>query len=149
VTPGAYIALARDIIVLIALGALIWLLVSYGKDVVKVADMKAVQQQIVANAKTEQSWRETQTNANLKHDSDLATVRAAIGAQRAPVIVRSGPPRACPVPVNSAQAGSPPAPAGGTDPGPGVDSRPLINAFELKYETALADARKCLDSWPQ
>lgn len=150
-TPSAYIALARDIIIVVALGLLIWLLVSFGSDRVKVADMKALQKQLTTNAKTETDWRKAQTDANAQRDTDLAKVVAAIGSQHAPVIVRSGPARTCPLPVSTTQASSPPAAAGGTDVGSGVDRdiRPQLNAFELKAETAIADCRAALDGWPK
>jgi hypothetical protein len=151
VTPSAYIALARDLIIVVALGLLIWLLMSFGADRVKVADIKAVQKQITDNAKTEADWRKKQTDANAQRDIDLAQVAAGIAAQHAPVIVRSGPARACPVSVPAAQAGGPPAAAGGADEGSGIDRdiRPQLNAFEFKAETAIADCRAALDGWPK
>ena len=152
--PAAYIALARDLIVLVALGLLIWLLISFGSDRVKVADMKALQKQITSNAKTEADWRKEQTDASAKRDTDLAKVAAGIANQHTPVIVRTGPARACPVPIPAAQTGGSPATAGGTDEGRGgsgesVDIRPALNAFELKYETVIADCRQLWDAWPK
>jgi hypothetical protein len=150
VTPGAIIAVIRDLIILIALGLLIWLLVSFGSDRVKVADMKALQKQITSNATTEAIWRKEQTDANTQRDTDLAKVAVGIALQRTPVIVRSGPARACPVSVAAAKASSSPAAAGGVDAGLGGDRdiRPQLNAFELKAETAIADCRAALEGWP-
>jgi hypothetical protein len=153
-TPSAIIALARDAIILVALGLLIWLLITFGQDRVKVADMTAVQKQIIQNAQIEAGWRKEQTDANNKRDADLAQVAAGIAAQRAPVYVVRNAPRACPVPVNTGQASRPPPAAGGIDPGSGndrqpVDIRPEINRFELRVESALADCRAALDGWPK
>jgi hypothetical protein len=152
VTPGAYIALARDLIILLALGLLIWLLMSFGADRVKVADMQAVQKQITHNAQIEAGWRKEQTDANAQRDVDLTHVAAAIALQHAPVIVRNTA-RACPVSVNTGQASRPPPATGGADARSGgdsqsVDIRPQLNRFELKAETAIADCRAALDSWP-
>jgi hypothetical protein len=152
--PAAYIALARDLIILVALGLLIWLLVSYGKDVVKVADMKAVQKQLAENTQIETAWRQEQTDANTKRDADLAKVSAGIAGQHAPVYVVRNTARACPVPEHSPQAGGAPTSAGGIDAGSGgssetEDVRPKINQFELKFETAMADCRAILDQWPR
>jgi hypothetical protein len=153
-TPGAIIALIKDALIILAIGAVVLLLVNYGKDIVKVADMKAVQKQLTQNAATEANWRKEQADANTKRDTDLATVRAAIDAQRAPVyVMRNGPPRVCPVSVAAGQAGRPPPATGGADAGSGndrqpVDIRPELNRFELKAETAVADCRAALDGWP-
>lgn len=147
-TPGQIIALVRDVVILIALGLLIWLLISYGKDVVKVSDMRAVQKQIDTNAQTEAQWRKEQTDANQARDTQIAQVGAAIASQRAPVRL-CGPTRASPLPSpTAAPSGSNTVP-GGTDSGSGVDLRPAINAFELKYETAFASCRAALAGWPR
>lgn len=149
-TLSAYIALARDLIILIALAALIWLLVSYGKDVIKVHDMTAVSKQIAQNATTEAQWRQKADNAQVQLTTELADLRSRIDAQHTPVIVHTGPAHTCPVPGPATTSASSP-PAGGTaDAGSGgdIDVRPSINAFELKYEKALADCRAALASWP-
>lgn len=153
-TPAAIIALVRDGIILLALGLLIWLLITFGSDRVKVADMKAVQKQIAQNAQIEAGWRKEQINANAKRDADLSKVAAGITAQRAPVYVMRNPARACPVSVAAGEASRPPPGTGGADQGSGddrqsIDLRPQLNAFELKYETLVADCRAALDQWPQ
>lgn len=144
-TPAAIIALIKDIVIVIAIGAVIYVLVAYGKDIVKVADIAAVQKQIAANAQTVAGWRQEQVNAEAKHTEELAQVSAAIGAQRSPIILQSVTPKAgtCPVPGAAAGPAGPPAASGP------VDIRPGINAFELKYETALADCRSALAQWPR
>ena len=152
-TPSAYIALARDLVILIALGLLIWLLVAFGRDMIKVKDMKAVQKQLAQNAITEAQWRQEQTNANTQRDAQLAQVGAAIANQHAPVLVCRSP-NPSPVPSTPAAAAGSASAAGGTDSGTRGDSEPVdvrgaINAFELKYETALADCRAAIASWPQ
>lgn len=153
-TLTAIIALIKDLVIVAAIGLLVYVLVTYGKDIVKVADLQGLQKQITQNSKTEADWRKEQTDANTKRDVDLSKVTFAIDSQRAPVyIVRGGSSSPGPVPANHAQAGGQAAGAGGADAGRGgdsqpVDVRPQINAFELKYETAIADCRAALDSWP-
>jgi hypothetical protein len=152
-TPTAIIALVKDVVILIAAGLAVYLCVSYGKDFVKIADMKALQVQLTQNALTETQWRKEQTDANTKRDTDLAKVADTIAGQRAPVYIMRGPASSGAVPNAACQASGPPASAGRTDAGRGsdrqpVDLRPQVNAFELKYETAIADCRAALDQWP-
>jgi hypothetical protein len=150
-TPSAYIALARDLVILIALGLLIWLLIVFGRDMVKVKDMKAVQQQITQNATTEAQWRQEQTDANTLRDTQLAQVGAAIAGQHAPILL-CRPSRPSPVPSASATTPGSPAGPGGADATARVDPldvRPAINDFELRVEKAVADCRAALAGWPQ
>ncbi|HSV90937.1 MAG TPA: hypothetical protein VLH80_07540 [Nitrospiraceae bacterium] len=154
-TPSAIIALVKDIVILIALGLAIWLLINYGKDIVKVQDMKNFQAQFEKNLKIESEWREGQERANEKHDIDLAKVNNAITGQRTAVLLCHQPPAAHQLPAVPAQASSGSTAAGGTQPEPGIDSliatdiRPQLNEFELKAEKIVADCRRALDGWPQ
>jgi predicted metalloprotease len=154
VTPTAIIALLRDIVIVGAIGFIVYVLITYGKDVVKIADMKAVQEQITKNAETTAQWQKEATDANTKRDADLAAVAATISSHRDPVyIVRDRPTSAGTVSANTGQASGQASGAGGTDAGvrsdrQRVDIRPEINAYELKYETALVDCYAGLDKWP-
>lgn len=147
-TPTAIIALIKDAVILVAIGLAIWLFISYGKDLVKVADMKAVEIQLTKNAQTEADWRKEQTDANTKRDADLAKVSTAIGKQRDPVYIMRNPPSHCPVSGAPTAADNPPAASGTTDEGLGSDLRPALNRYELKYESVLADCRAVLAQWP-
>lgn len=152
-TPAAIIALVRDLIIVIALGLLIWLLISYGKDVVKVADMKAVQKQLDANTKQVAQWSQEASNAQIQRTQDMATVSAAIAAHSQPIVVLRDRP-ASPGTVSHTPAGASGQPAicGSADGGSGkdtVDIRPDISAFELKYEGLLADCRAAIAKWPK
>jgi hypothetical protein len=149
-TPAAIIALVKDAVILIAAGLAIYLFVSYGKDIVKVADMKALEKQLISNTQIQDAWRKEQTDANTKRDADLAKVADTIAGQRDPVyVMRSGPSHSCSVPAAPAKADSPPTGTGGVDAGSGSDSRPAINRYELKVETVVADCRAVMDQWPQ
>ena len=144
-TPGQYLALARDLLVLCALGFLIWL----GWHLKDAQDTKALARQIEANAKTTAQWQKESSDAGIKRDQEIASVRDLIAAQRQPIIVQV-PPR--PVPSPTAAPGGTPAAAGRPDEGPRCgtcDVRGAINVVEDRYETALADCRAVLASWPK
>lgn len=146
-TPGAIIALVKDVVIAVAIGLLIYVFISYGKDIVKVSDMKAVQKQLVDNAATIARWQKEQTDADTNHVATLTQIRATIDQQRAPVFVR-GPTCPNPVPDLTVKASDNKGGTGATDQGRGIDYRPVINQFELKYETALTDCYAALDKWP-
>lgn len=156
-TPGAIIALIKDLVILAAIAVLAWLLITFGKDLVKVSDMKAFQKQLATSQALETQWRSNQDHANLKRDQALAQVNASIAAQRAPVLLCRQPPARQQLPAVPAATPGSAAGNGGVDTRPGedrsavtsVDIRPALNAFELKYEKPLADCRAMLESWPQ
>lgn len=154
-TPSAIITLVKDVIILIAVGLLIYLLISYGKDIVKVSDLKEFQKQITRNAATEEQWRKDQTDAINANSKTLDKVNTVIDGQRAPVLVCRQPTARQQLPADSGSAGGRPAPPGRTDLGPGgdsvaaVDIRPQLNFLEHKYEKALSQCRALLDSWPK
>jgi predicted metalloprotease len=150
-TPGEIIALVKDVAIVIAIGIVIYVLVSYGKDLVKVADMKAVQKQLTANSETQARWRQEAVDADKTRDAALAQVAGSIAQQRAPVYVlqpAARPANPGAVRANPGEAAAQACPAGGTDAGPRVDRRPAVNALELKFETALAECYGALDKWP-
>lgn len=147
-TPAAILALIKDLVIVVAIGLVAYFLISYGKDIVKISDMKAVTKQLADNTAIVTRWQKESTDADTKHVQTLQQIGAAIDKQRAPVFVRQSP-GVCPVPNAPAKAGDPPNPSWGTDQGRGIDYRPAVNQFELKYETALADCYAALDKYPQ
>src|SRR5277367_3530703 len=100
-TPAAIISIIKDVAIVAVLGIAIYIFISYGKDIVKVADIKAVEKQLQANAETEATWKKEQNDADAKHSKDLADIAGAIGNQHSPVFVR-GPASVCPVPSSPA-----------------------------------------------
>ena len=149
-TPAQIISIVKDLAILIAIGVVAWFLVSYGKDIVKVADMKAVEKQLASNADQVAKWQQERTDADTKRDQAIATVGASIDAQRTPVFVcRSPSPSAVPSPASKASPG--PASSGGDDSaarGNPIDIRPLINAYEKDTERYIAGCQSVLDQWP-
>lgn len=148
-TPATYIALARDLIILIALGLLIWLLISFGRDTIKVADMQIVQKQLDANSKTLARWAQEARDAQDQRTRDLDKVSAAIGAQRAPIVVLRDPSRPSALSAVPAPTPGQPAQTRGTDASAGINIRGEINRFELRTESAIAECRAGLAEWPQ
>lgn len=147
-TPTAIIALVKDLVILVAVVAVGYFLVTYGKDIVKVSDIKAVTKQLEDNATTQARWQKESTDADAQRATNLAKITDLVGSQRAPVFVR-GP--TCPIPVSStaAKASDSSDPSWATDQRTGVDLRPRINSFEIHYETALADCYAALDKYPK
>ena len=149
-TPAAYIALARDIGIVLALAFLVWKIYGAGENAVKVADLKSLQAQISAQAETLAGWRQESTDANTKLSQDLATLHAP--ADPKPPVWLCGPTTGSRGKVLSATPAAPPSLAaspGGTDIGPQRDIRPELEVFRLKYETALAQCRSLYSQWPQ
>lgn len=146
-TPVAIIALVKDVVIVLAIAAVCYFLVSYGKDIVKVADIKAVQKQLIDNAKVQDTWRKEQSDAEVKRNADIWQLTDAIGRQHTPIFVRSSP-SVCPVSSSTSTPSSQSTAKGGTNQGSGTDLRPQINAFEIDYEKHFADCRKVLESWP-
>lgn len=152
-SPTAIIALVRDVVIVAALGFILWYVHRADTNAVKVSDFQAVQKQITHNADQVAAWQKEATDANAQRQTEMAGIRSSIDSQRAPVLVCNRPASGSPVPrAPAAPAGG--AAAGGTadagprgDPQP-VDVRPLVNQFELKYEAALASCRAVLNQWP-
>lgn len=145
----AYISLARDIGIALALGFIVWKIYGAGENAVKVNDIAALKTQLDDNSKTLARWAQESRDAQIQRAQQMDTVFAAVNAQRAPIVLlRDRPASPSPVPSAPAAAASPTTQAGGFDAGAGIDLRPQINRFEIKYEAAIADCRAVLAQWP-
>lgn len=146
----AWISIAERIFVVAALGFVVWWIHSSGEDHLRVKDMAAVQDQLTKNARLEASNAQIAQQAQVQHDEDLQDIAARIANQRAPVFMCNRSPDTSAVSDHPAptQRGNDPTQSGSADAGAGVDIRGAINAFEKKYESALADCRKVVASWP-
>jgi hypothetical protein len=145
---AAYITLAYRVVILAALVFIILFVYRAGQNSDLKADIKALQVQLTANAKTEARWAEEARNAEAQRLVDMQTITAGIASQRTPVIVRLGP-RSGSVPGTPATPASGAACSGGSAEGPGKDIRADLNSFELKYEGSLATCRALLEAWPR
>lgn len=145
-----YLSAIKDGAIVLAIVLLGWWIYHTGANAVKVDDIKAVQTQIESNAKQVAQWAQESRNAATQHQTDMAQVSAAIAANHTPVILR-GPTDSCPASGPASPAASQPPSPGGADLGfrADTDLRAQINEFELKYESALADCRQALASWPR
>jgi len=154
VSPGAIVALVKDIVIVAAIAFVFYFVRNSGEDLVKLKDVQGLKLQLQDNASREQRWREEQINADSERDASVKQLAASIAGQRAPVyVLRGGPADPRPLPGDPAAPRGAPALACGIDRGPradraAVDIRPQINQFELKYETAFADCRALLSKWP-
>lgn len=155
-TPSQIIAIVRDVVILAALGFVVFWIWRSGEDRVKVSDMAAVEKQLAANATEIGKWRDQATKAEEQRNADTQTIRADISSHSAPILVRppAPAPRTGSLPSPASGAGCP-SPIGGAADGGArgststVDLRPAISALELKYESALADCRAALAKWPK
>lgn len=142
------IALVRDAVIVGALAFVIWWIHESGETSVKLKDMKAVAAQIDANGKTIAEWKAQSQAAEVQREKDMQTINTAIAAERAPVYVVRGPTNPSPVSGAAGKAPGQCPPSGSADTRPQRDIRPELDAFALKYETALTECRTALAQWP-
>lgn len=148
-TPSQIIALIRDAVIVAALGFVVWRVYSAGENAIKVDDIKALQAQLSDNAEKQAQWAKDSQDAQTQRAQDMVQVTAAINAQHAPIVLRSGPSSTCPVPRAPASPASIPPGTGSAQSAAGGDIRPEINRFELRLESVVADCRAALASWPK
>jgi hypothetical protein len=148
VSIATIIALVRDAVILGALAWIILFIYHAGENADLKADMKALQVQLTANAKTEAKYAEEARLAEAQRQVDNQAIVAAVGSHTDPVFVCHNPGRSAVPGAPAAPAGSAPA-AGGSDAGPRENLRPAISAYELKYEGSLATCRAVLEAWPK
>lgn len=151
-TPSLIIALIRDVVVISGIGIILWLVYRGGEDRIKASDLKALQQQITAQAKIQETWHQEASDANNKLNQTLAAINAA------PIVVHDWVRNDCPKPsVLSAAAGQA-APArpdsAGVQPGRGEDAEAdrrdaAIAEFKARWGAELATCQSFLDQWPQ
>lgn len=154
-TPSQIIALVRDAAILGALGFILWYVHRADENAFKVDNLTATTKQLTANAATAARYAKEASDAQSQLTHQVAANAAAIGSQRAPVLLCPPAASARAVPGATAGATGQPASAGGVAAGPrgnsqpGRDVRPELNAFETKYENALATCRSVLAQWPR
>lgn len=153
-TPAQIIALARDVLIVGVLVFVAWFLVKSGEDRVTVKNLDALQKQLQTNAVEESKWRTDKDTADAKLQSDLTAINSNAATPKPPVWVCRNP-SGGPVPGGPTSTTSDHTGAGRTHEGPGASApaadnvRPRIDALERKYETALAECRDVLASWPR
>jgi hypothetical protein len=148
VSITVWLTIARDVVIVGALGFIAWYLHHTGANSVKLADFQAVQKQLAANHQIEQQNAQAAAQAQVTHDQELLALNARIAGQHAPILLCQSP-HPSPVPAAPATPESPHTASGTANTATRVDIRPAIDAFELKFESALADCRQTLASWPK
>lgn len=147
-TISQYIALARDVFIVGALAFVAWWIYHAGGDRVRIADLKAVENQLAANSKQVDDWKAQEVAAEVRRDQEIQSVNATIARNQSPLWM-CRPPDTRPVSHHPAPAEGSHSPSGPVDAGPRVDIRAAVNAFETRYESALANCRAALASWPK
>jgi hypothetical protein len=144
----------KDAVIVIAIVALGWYVYRSGEDRVTAKDFAQQKQTIARYQTTVQSWQQQQTSANGALQNEIAQIN---GTGSAPPVVQPLHVELC-QPASAVSAVLPAAPAGATstaptaratDTGPERDIGPDIEAFERKYETALAECRAVIAQWPK
>lgn len=153
-TPGQYIALARDIGIVAGLALILWFVYRGGEDRVKASDLKGLQAQIQQQAKTLDQWRKESNDANDQLSKDVSAINASAAIPVQHVWVRD---TACPEPaVLSGTAGKADpqlASPGTVQPGVRTDAAAdrrdgIVAEFKRRWETSLAECRSLDAQWP-
>lgn len=153
-TPGQYIALARDIGLVVGVALILLFVYRSGEDRLKASDLKGLQAEIQQQAKTLTAWRKESTDANDQLSKDVSAINAAHDIPVQHVWVRdTSCPQPAVLPGTPAKASDDHPSAGGTEPGRGgaaaSDRRDFAVAeFKRKYEIALAECRAVDAQWP-
>jgi hypothetical protein len=154
-TPAQIVSAVRDLVILLALGAVLWYVHRADENAFKVADLTAVTKQLNTNAATAARYSKEASDAQSTLAQQMAATAAAVSSQSAPVLLCPAAPGPRAVSGPTARAAGQPASPGRPNTGPRgdsvvaqVDIRPELNAFELKYEDALSSCRSVLDQWP-
>jgi hypothetical protein len=153
-TPSAYLALGRDIAVLVVLGVIVWLVYRGGEDHVRSADLKALQAQIEAQEKITQGWSKQNDEANTRLSADMAAIRAASSAPVQHNWVLDSSCKGSVLPSASSGPSSLNSTPGSIQPEPGSVSeghrRDEVTAqFKAQWEIPLAQCRAALEKWPR
>ena len=161
-TPAQILAIVKDVVIVLAVGFLLWFVYHTGQNSVKTEDIKALQQRIEDNARTETQWRNDKTAADKQLASDVAAINSAAQLPKPPVWVCNSNNRGS-VPAVAGKADSSNSRVGTIERGSGsgadatieavstdepYDARPAIEEVKKKYETVLAECRSVLDQWP-
>lgn len=151
-TPAQYLAVGRDIVILAAIGLLLWWVYRGGQNAVRAADLKALQAEIQHQADILSKWRGESNDAQATLSREVAAINAV------PTVVHDWVQQpACPkpavLPATAPKAGNSPPAAGGVQPGPGEAARAdrrdfAVAELKRKYETAFAECRAVLTQWP-
>jgi hypothetical protein len=152
--PWLSFSTIKDAVIVIAIVALGWYVYRSGEDRITAKNFAQQQQALAHYQATVESWQKQQASASGALQNEIAQINGG----------GSGPPVVQPLHIELCQPTSTPAavlpraPTGATNPapaaratdqGPQRDIGPAIEAFERKYETALAECRAVISQWPK
>ena len=152
-TPGMYLALARDIGIALALAFLVYNIYGAGENADKAKELKALQVEIQKQAQTLASWQQESSHANAQLQKDLAAISTT------PVVVHDwvrnpSCPQPTVLPSAAPKARSEPSDVRAVQPGTGGvltgDWRDrAVAEFKARWERELANYRTMDESWPK
>jgi hypothetical protein len=154
-TPGQYIALVRDTVLVVGVGLILLFVYRSGEDRLKAADLKGLQAEIQQQAKTLDTWRKESTNANDQLSKDISAINAAAAIPVQHIWVREPScPQPAVLPTTTGQTSHEPPAAGGVQPGRGTDAETdrrdaIVGDFKRKWEIILAQCRALYSQWPE
>lgn len=149
--PTAYLALARDVVIVLALAAVLYLVYRSGEDRVRSKDLQGLQDQMKRQGDVLIGWRKESTDANTKLAQDMVKINAAARDSHKPVWLCGQPADSKSAVLSEApdQAGRSDSARGGIVSGSRRDIEPQLTAFKQKWETSLAECRSVLNAWPK
>lgn len=154
-TPGQYIALARDIGLVVGVALILLFVYRSGEDRLKASDLKGLQTEIQQQAKTVAQWRKESTDANDQLSKDVSAINAAHDIPVQHIWVRdTSCPQPAVLPAAASRATGQLAPTGAVQPGVRTDAETdrrdsIVADFKQRWETVLAECRAVDAQWPQ
>jgi len=153
VTPGQYIAAAKDILIVLAIGIVVFLVYRAGEDRIHASDLNGLRDELKQQRTILGGWQKESNDATNKLSADVAAIRATPPV--AHVWVHNQPipqPAVLPSPTVTPSAAG--APAGGVQPGRGADvdgarRDAILDAFKKRWEERLAEWRAEDSQWPK
>lgn len=143
-TFTAALALAKDLFLVAAVGAVLWFVAHAEHNADQLKDLKATLGQ-------QQRWQDAQTKASGKANDSLQALTDRLDAidKRGPIIVRVPGPAVAAAAASSAvvNAGTGACAAGANVRS--VDIRPVLESPERTIATAMIKCQQVLDSWPK
>lgn len=153
--PTAYLALARDAVIVLALAAVLYLVYRAGEDRVHAKDIQGLQDQMKRQGDVLTGWRKESIDANAKLAKDMGKINAAAATPVKHIWVCKQPAGGEPavLPGTPSQAGGGDPTGGGVQPGHGGDADgdrrdAIVAAYKQRWEIVLAGCRAEDSQWP-
>lgn len=151
--PWLSVSAIKDVVIVGMVIALGWWVYHQGENTIRVKDFAALQQQIKHQAAVQQKWQTAQANSQSVLSDEIQQIVTPHSGVVRPLHIRLCQPSS--EAGTKLLSGASPAPKGkhsaarATVMRPGPDIGPAVQAFERKYETALAQCRAVIREWPR